>query len=183
MQLFDLGNGNALKLVEPSHAKPMFELIEKNRDHLRAWLPWVDSTNAISDVENFIKSKREQFAENNGFTMSIWCEGKVAGCIELHAINWHVGSSSIGYWLGQEFEGRGLVTIATRAIVDYAFNTYGLNRIDLRAAAANRKSRAVPERLGFTLEGVLRQSVKLADGQLVDFCVYAVLASEWKQRN
>lgn len=179
----DLSNGYHLKLLEMKDAAALFAQVDKNRKYLSAFLPWVDSTQSIADVENFISKKRELYSSNRGFTLGIWSDDQIVGCVELHEIDWDVGQSSVGYWIAEDFTGKGLATAATRAIVDYGFNNYGLNRIGLSAVAANRKSRAIAERLGFTLEGVLRQYVKLSDGQLADFAMYSVLASEWKQRN
>jgi ribosomal-protein-serine acetyltransferase len=78
-----------------------------------------------------------------------------------------------------EFEGKGLVTKTCRALIDYAFNELGLNRMIISCATENQKSRAVPERLGFTQEGILRQSEWLRD-HFVDMVVYGLLASEWR---
>lgn len=66
-----------------------------------------------------------------------------------------------------------------RAVVDYAFGRLGLHRVEIRCAADNHRSRAIPERLGFTQEGVLRESGYL-NGRFVDMVVYGVLASEWR---
>ncbi len=86
----------------------------------------------------------------------------------------------IGYWLGDVFQGRGIMTQACRAMVAYGFSERGLNRIEIHCAPANVKSRAIPERLGFRIEGTLRQAEKLVDGY-VDNVVYGLLASEYAE--
>lgn len=72
------------------------------------------------------------------------------------------------------------MTSACRAMVNIAFEEYGLNRVEIRAAADNRKSRAIPERLGFQKEGVSRQTEWIYD-HFVDHVVYGMLADEWSE--
>ena len=88
------------------------------------------------------------------------------------------GEPGIGYWLAETHQGRGLVTTACRALVDHAFSAWTLNRVEVRAAVDNLRSRAVPERLGFTLEGTIRQAEWVND-RYVDHAVYGMLAADW----
>ena len=67
-------------------------------------------------------------------------------------------------------------------LVDHAFHEMGLNRIEIRCAADNYRSSAIPERLGFNKEGVLRQS-EFRDGRLHDFNIFGLLAAEWKNNS
>jgi ribosomal-protein-serine acetyltransferase len=83
----------------------------------------------------------------------------------------------IGYWLAEEYEGRGLITRAVRALIDHAFGEWQLHRVEIRAAAENVRSRAVPERLGFTQEGVLREA-ELVGGEYQDLVVYGLVATD-----
>jgi ribosomal-protein-serine acetyltransferase len=103
----------------------------------------------------------------------------LAGVIGYHSIDWENRSTALGYWLGMEFQGRGLATAACRALVSYAFEELGLNRVSIAYATENEKSCAIPERLGFRREGVQRQAEWLYD-HFVDHAVYAALASEWQ---
>jgi ribosomal-protein-serine acetyltransferase len=68
------------------------------------------------------------------------------------------------------------MTGAVRALVDHALRGWELNRVEIRAAPDNRRSRAIPERLGFRQEGVLRQAERVSDRYL-DSVLYAMLAS------
>jgi ribosomal-protein-serine acetyltransferase len=177
---FDLGNGNSLKILERHHAQVLFELTDSCRNYLREWLPWVDITKSVQDTEKFIEMTRNNFASNNGFQAGIWSGDKIAGCVGFHGINWSNGTSSLGYWLGENFQGNGLMTSSCRALIQHAFSDYRLNRIEIRCATGNHKSRAIPERLGFKLEGTIRQAERLPGPRFVDHAVYGMLASEWK---
>jgi ribosomal-protein-serine acetyltransferase len=167
-----------LKLLELRDAEKIFSLTDASRSYLREWLPWVDATRTPDDSKAFIQSTLQQFTANNGFQAGILYKEKFAGMIGFHDINWGNKSTSIGYWLGEGFQGKGIMTSACRAMVNIAIQEYGLNRVEIRAAVDNRKSRAIPERLGFTEEGTCRQAEWLYD-HYVDHVVYGLLKEDW----
>ena len=171
----------SLMLLEPRHAEPLFRAVQGNRAYLRQWLPWVDATQCADDTLAFIQRTRQQLAENNGFQTAILYRGEITGMIGHIGIEWAHRSTSLGYWLAEGAQGRGLMTIACRVYIDRAFRELGLNRVEIRAAVENRKSRAIPERLGFTREGVIRDAEWLYD-HFVDHAVYGLLAREWPAR-
>ncbi|ASS76444.1 RimJ/RimL family protein N-acetyltransferase [Tumebacillus algifaecis] len=173
-----LFEGAELRLLEEFHAEEFFRLTDANREHLREWLPFVDGVQAVENTLGFIKMGREQYANNQGTHYGIFYEGQLAGVIGYHFIDWSNRGTSIGYWLGRSFTGRGLMTAAVKALVDQAFQEYQLNRVEIRVATGNVKSQAIPERLGFVKEGVLRQREWMYDRWL-DHVVYSMLASEW----
>ncbi|MBN9387800.1 MAG: GNAT family N-acetyltransferase [Chloroflexi bacterium] len=168
-----------LGLYEERHAQALFELTDRSREHIREWLPWVDGSTTVEASRNFIKISLKQYAENDGLAVGIWYKGELAGTASFHYFDWHTRRTEIGYWLGQEFTGKGLMTRAVRRLVEYGFDELNLNRIEIRCAPGNRKSRAIPERLGFTAEGTLRQVGFIHDNILVDMVVYGLLKDEW----
>lgn len=178
----EIDKGLVLRLLEPRHAQTLFELIGQNRKHLGYWFPWVAETKTTTDSEVFIRSQLEKFAGGNGFQLGIWLDGELVGVIGLNYIFREFRCTEIGYWLGAEFEGRGVMTKACRYLCGYLFTELNLNRIEIRCAETNAKSRAIPERLGFTLEGTLRQMGYTQNG-LVDYLVYGLLADEWRAQS
>ncbi|WDL96427.1 GNAT family N-acetyltransferase [Alicyclobacillus sp. ALC3] len=170
-----------LKLLELRDAEQVFGLIDAGRSYLREWLPWVDASVSAEQTREFISMTLQQFASNHGFQAGITYQGQLAGVIGFHHVNWEHNQVSIGYWLGEDFQRRGIMTRACRAMVNIAFWEYGLHRIEIRAGVGNQKSRAIPERLGFTLEGVCRQVERHSSGY-IDHAVYGLLAQEWKGR-
>ncbi|GGF25016.1 ribosomal-protein-serine acetyltransferase [Halobacillus andaensis] len=170
----------SLKLIEPNDAKELYQLTDQSRDHLRTWLGWVDGNDSIEHTEGFIKMGMKKYAENEGVSTCIIYKDEIAGIIGTHATDWTNRSASIGYWLGEAFIGRGIMTRATRAMTDYLLGDLKLNRVEIRAAARNTSSRSIPERLGFTKEGQIRQAEWLYD-HYVDHVVYSILAEEWKR--
>lgn len=66
-----------LRLLEERHAEELFALTDRNRDHLREWLPWVDRTRTVEDRRNFARRSLKRFAEGDGFEAGIWHEGRL----------------------------------------------------------------------------------------------------------
>ncbi|MBW7475464.1 GNAT family N-acetyltransferase [Paenibacillus oenotherae] len=168
----------SLKLLEVRHAEELFRLTDQNREHLREWLPWVDSTMSSTQTEDFIRSSLKAYSDNNGLQLGIVYRGSLAGCIGLHFIDWANRRTSIGYWLAANYQGLGIMTTACKALTDYVFHDLSLNRVEIRAAVRNAKSRAIPERMKFLNEGTVRQAEWLYD-HYVDHIIYGMLKEDW----
>jgi ribosomal-protein-serine acetyltransferase len=171
--------GFDLRLLEERHAPALFKLVDQERVRLREWLPWVDATRTEDDTLSFIRSVLEQFASNHGFTTGVWNRDRLAGTVGLHRIDWLNRRVEIGYWLAREFQGRGVMTDACRAILKYVFYELELNRVEIRCAEGNAKSSAIPYRLGFTLDGQLRDA-QVVNGRPHDLLVFGMLKRDWK---
>ena len=89
--------------------------------------------------------------------------------------------TEMGYWLAASAQGKGVMTRTVRAMVAHAFGHWKLHRVIVYAATENRRSRAVVERVGFTLEGIAREAEWLGD-RFVDLAQYSMLEQEWRQR-
>jgi ribosomal-protein-serine acetyltransferase len=172
-------SGAELRLLEHHHAGELFALIDHNRSYLRQWLPDWDVQKSLDDCKKIIKSSLEQLAANGGFTLGIWWEGRLAGIIGAADIDWQNRSAMIGYLLGENYQGKGLVTEACRALVDYLFSELKLRRVEIRCATSNPRSCAIPRRLGFLKEGVLRRA-QAFDDHFLDLEVYGLLVEDWK---
>jgi ribosomal-protein-serine acetyltransferase len=179
---FLIGDDITLRVLEQSDAEKLFQLINSDRPHLREWLPWVDANSTIRESQLFIRSTEDQRNENAGFQCGIWSGSELAGIIGFHRIDWVNRSVEIGYWLGSQFQGRGIMTKACLALIEYAFEEYKLNRVQLRCATGNHRSRAVIERLGFMYEGLLHQAEYLYN-RYVDLFVYGMTDDMWKRRD
>jgi ribosomal-protein-serine acetyltransferase len=130
-------------------------------------MPWVEHEHEPADVLPFIRATRRQIAENDGLQTAIVApDGRLVGMVGYHSIDWLNRKSSIGYWLARDEQGRGTMTEAVRAHLDHGFATWTLNRILIQAAVENARSRAIPERLGFREEGILRQVERVGDRML-----------------
>lgn len=182
MFLYTVDENISLKLIEMSDAERIFELTDKSRDYLREWLPWVDSTATIEDRKGFVQHCLTEYAENKGMNTVILFNGEIVGVAGFNQINWSNKTAYIGYWLGEGYQGKGVMTRVAKALIDYAFDHLQLNKVEIHAAVENKKSRSIPEKLGFLNEGCIRQSEWLYD-HFVDHVVYGMLVSEWKENN
>ena len=167
-----------LRLLDEADARELHALIEENRARLSRWLPWA-AAQTSEDTLEFIHRTRAQLAGNDGFQTAVVCDGKIGGMIGYVGVNWQHRSTTLGYWLGEEYQGRGTMTGAVAALVDHAISVWDLNRVEIRAAVENGPSRAIPERLGFREEGTLRQA-ELVEGRYLDSVVYSMLAADWR---
>jgi ribosomal-protein-serine acetyltransferase len=171
-----------LRLLEENHIEVLFALVDRNRRHLRQWLPWLDRETSLEDTRQFITSALDQFALNGGLVAGIWFRGRITGVISYNSLDWANRIAHIGYWVAANFQGRGIVTRACRGLINHAFNDLEMNRVEIRCATGNKKSCAIPQRLGFTQEGLIREAEWLYD-HYVDHLIFGMLAKEWKILN
>jgi ribosomal-protein-serine acetyltransferase len=171
----DLGSGLELRSWSLEDAPEIFAIVDANREHLRAWFPWVDRTTGPVQIAEFIETsrRRDDAREGNG----IYRDGTLLGSAGL---SWSTEEmqGEIGYWLRADAQGQGLVTQAARALTTYGFQEVGLHRMLIKAAVHNKRSRAVAERLGFVQEGVLREGGNTGLGR-VDLVLYGLIVHEW----
>jgi ribosomal-protein-serine acetyltransferase len=179
MRAIPAGPDLELRPVRLEDAETLFCAVERNRERLRRWLEWATPEYCLNDMQRFLGEKEAENRAGVALTMGIWSGGTLCGAIGLHRFVERHRSSSIGYWVDGRHEGRGIVTQACRAIVSEGFLEYGLHRIEIRCATGNQRSAAIPERLRFVHEGVLRDAEWLHD-HWVDLNVYAMLEHDWE---
>ncbi|CEH27738.1 hypothetical protein AM501_17170 [Aneurinibacillus migulanus] len=169
-----------LREVEMKDAPMLYALINSNREHLRRFLGWIDANRSVADVEMFITASIQRRFVKNGTDYTMWYNGKIVGIVGLHYLDWVNHRTSIGYWMIEQAQGKGIMTAAVSRLIDYIFDELGLNRVEIQCAVENEKSRAIPERLGFTQEGQIRQGEWLYD-HYVNHIVYGLLKNEWRR--
>jgi ribosomal-protein-serine acetyltransferase len=167
-----------LRLHEEQYAQEYFALIERNRAYLREWMPWAADEGSLAETKADMKQTLLQFANNEGLQTGIWYQNRLVGGIGYPRLDWTNRKVEIGYWIDASMQGKGLVTKVCRALVIYAFDEYHLNKVEILCATGNTRSRAIPERLGFTQEGIIRQAERFND-HYNDLVVYGMLGSEW----
>ncbi len=169
-----------LRLLDTQDAERIFELTDESRSYLREWLPWVDYSKTVEDSEEFIKGTRLGFANNTSLTAGIIYQNEIVGVAGFNQLDWSNKVAYIGYWLGEGYQGKGIMTSVAKGLTHYAFDYLNMNKVEITAAEFNQRSRAIPERLGFVEEGKLRQKEWIYD-HYVDHIVYGLLAEEWKK--
>jgi len=154
----------------------IFNTLDTEREYMREWLPFVDSTNIVEDTANFVNHVLQ--SEDKQFT--IWYKEKFVGLIGFKDTDVNNKKIEIGYWLSQYVQGKGIITQSVRKLLEYAFGTLEMNRVQIKVAIANLKSRNIPERLGFQFEGIERDGELLVDNEYTDIAVYSLLKREFK---
>jgi ribosomal-protein-serine acetyltransferase len=177
MDVIKITESLELRPLHKEHAPALFALTDRNRVYLRKWLPWLDHTRVENDSLCFIHSSIKAAAEGSRFTLGLWKDDTLCGIVSFNEIDRTNQIGTLGYWLGSEYTGRGLMTQAVRTLGLYGFTKMNLNRIVIKVATANRQSQAIPDRLGFTREGILREAEWLYD-HYVDLTVNSLLKKE-----
>jgi len=162
-----------LRALEEGDAKELYALVERNRSHLAVWMPWA-ADQTLEGTAAFLRTAKQRHAANNGFESALVLDGRIVGAAGFPSVDWAAGGTSIGYWLDEGHQGRGLMTRAVSALIGHAFGEWDLHRVEIQAAVENRRSRAIPERLGFEQEGIRREAERVGDRWL-DLVVYSLL--------
>lgn len=181
MRIFNIDQETYIKILEPEDHTQLFELVDKNRTYLRKWLPWLDHSTKPEDSLDFITMALENFNGNKSFQAGIFYKNNLAGAIGLHEIDWDKEEASIGYWLGEDYQGLGLMTKACIPVLKYAFEELNLKNIEIRCATENDKSNSIPLRLGFRKIDLKKDAENLY-GKVVDHFIYQISKEEYNQK-
>ncbi len=169
-----------LRLLEERHVEEYFVLIERNKEHLHEWVAVEAYEGSVETLRAYVKQRLLQFVNGEGYHLGIWYQDALVGVLD-YRLNWRRRKAELGYWIDATMQGKGLVIRACRTMVRHAFEEHELHKVEISCATDNTRSRAVAERLGFTQEGILRQTDRL-HGQYVDGVFYGLLVDEWNAR-
>ncbi len=139
-------------------------------------MPWANPAPDVTMSEEFARTAAAEFAERKTLVILIWNRqtDQLLGSSGFHDIKWEIPSFETGYWLRKEAIGQGYIVEAVNALTRYAFQFLGAKRLAIHCDKDNFKSRAVPEKLGFDLEGVLRNHcLKVNSKELRDTFIYS----------
>lgn len=167
-----------LELTDARHAQPLLDAVNKNRAHLSKFLPWVDYMQSVEDFKAYIRNCDILFQQQREVSFVIYYGKELAGRIGLHHMNMQNKAAAIGYWVCKNMQGKGIITQSCKTLINYGFNNLQLHRIEIKAATHNLKSQAIPEKLHFKKEGVLR-AAELVNNVYFDLFVYSILRPEW----
>ena len=165
-----------IRLPKPGDGKVVHEAIEASLNELRPWMLFANYERDEADTELGVREAHAKFITRDDLRLYIFLKDTMQfiGSSGLHNPNWNVPSFEIGYWIDSRFSGKGYMTEAVRGITDYAFEHLNARRIEIRCDRINRRSIAIPERLGYTFEGSLRNHDISVDGKtLRDTVIYA----------
>lgn len=168
-----------LQEITLEDAEDIFHTIDSQRDYLGQWLPFVPLTQTVDFSMSFIQSVLNTPFENREHTFVVRYKGAFAGLVGFRDTDRGNRKTEIGYWLSEPFQKRGIATQSVQALLQFAFEDLGMNRIQIRCAVGNLPSKQVPQRLGFTFEGTERAGELFPDGHFEDLEVYSLLKHEY----
>ncbi len=176
--IIKIDNEIELRQLEATDAIDIFEAIDNQREYLGKWLPFVIFTKTVSDSEAFVNSVVNAPRERFELQFTIRKQDQFIGLIGFKDTDRTNKKTEIGYWLSEKYQKRGIITKSVEKLCDFAFNKLDLNRVQIKCAVGNQRSKNVPKRLGFKFEGIERQGELLTGNIFTDLEIYSKLKSD-----
>ena len=161
-------------------APALYEAVMSGQEHIARWMSWADGTYTIDRARDFLAGCEREYPSGR-LDWAIEVDGVPVGSLGVPRSEPAHGEYEIGYWLAEPYTGRGIMTRSAAVVTDWLFDQKSAHRVQIAALSGNTPSRAVAERLGFTLEGVFRQS-RFNRGAWHDMAWYAITEDEWAAR-
>jgi len=171
--------------LRPSQESDIESIYQACQDPLISHFTTVPANYTLEHAQSFVRqldpeglqSKREIrfiIESNQGATPGL------AGVISFHSPNFNNKVAEIGYWIAKEHRGKSIGTTAVKVLTNFGFETMGWNRIEAMIDHDNEASKKVVTRAGYEHEGLLRQRVIRANGDVIDMDLFAVLQKNWQ---
>lgn len=167
-----------VRLPLPGDGEAVYQAVQSSRNDLKKWLQFAQKDQTLEETEANIREAYLKFLSRENLRLHIFHRetGAFVGCTGLHRIDWEVPKFEIGYWIDSKQSGNGYMTEAVEGVMKFAFQRLKANRVEVHCDAKNIKSRAIPERLGFKLEGIhYKDSIAIDSNELRDTCIYAIV--------
>ena len=141
-------------------------------------MDWAVRPQTPEETAEFVSGSETSWQEETALNLLMVEQetGEIIGATGYPRLDWAVPKFEIGYWVRSDRVGKGYASEATWLLAQHAFEVLGANRVELRMDDRNRRSWAVAERLGFSLEATLRQEVRVPDGSLRDTRIYGAVS-------
>ncbi|PLT28260.1 GNAT family N-acetyltransferase [Peribacillus deserti] len=159
----------------------VLEAIQASKNELSQWLPFAHKTMSLEEIEEGIRKSYARFILREDIRLHIYRkkDDQFIGSAGLHRMDWDIPKFEIGYWVDTRFAKKGYITEAAAALTQFAFEFYGAKRVEIRCDPENTASRRIPEKLGFHLDGIMRNHSLSADGtRLRGTCVYSKIKNQ-----
>lgn len=165
-----------------SDAEKLYEAVEESREHLSLWLPWCHPDYGLKDSVAWVDKQVQAFARKEEYHFVIGdSEGRLLGACGLNSIDGDQGRANLGYWVRKTALGKGVATAAVRLLVDWAFSSTALERLEVLVAVDNFASLRVAEKAGALREGRLYRRLRYG-GQWKDAFLHVFLRTCLEQK-
>ncbi|MCI4671541.1 MAG: GNAT family N-acetyltransferase [Bacteroidia bacterium] len=172
------GAGVSLRSLQLEDLNRLFDLIEQNRYHLQRWLSWIQSIQTMADCKNFLFSVNYKSVYSGKWVFGIWYGAELVGLLDMNEPNSNKKEISIGYWIAEAFQGKGIVSRAVTCCMDYLFTEKKVEKIIIKCATENHRSKAIAQRLGFEWESVTHDAGQV-NGRWVDLDKFVMEKQVW----
>ncbi len=162
-----------LRAPHPDFAEEMNAAIGDSFGELRAWMDWAQVMPTVEQSRAQQARARRAYLAREDMQMTLFHGDRIVGASGLHRIDWSIPRFEIGYWVRTPDVGQGYASEAADALGRFAFDRLGARRVEIRVDTRNTRSRAIPERLGYEFEGILRHDAIHVDGSIRDTALYA----------
>lgn len=156
----------------------LFELIESNRSYLDQHITFAQNKTSVDRVRAFLKEIINFNYGGQKYNMIIMHENQVAGILGFHRIMPGDARAEIGYWLGESYQGKGILTLTMKPFLHYGFEALAINRVELLTLQTHTRSIALAERSGFIKEATFKEYYFM-HGAFQDALSYRLLKSEF----
>ncbi|MEI5101409.1 GNAT family protein [Streptomyces sp. PmtG] len=175
-----VGDGAEMRPLEPWHAEEFLEHIDRAREFAGPFVPMTVKVKDLDSARGVLQLFADKQASDTGRLYGIWLDGTLVGGTLFRIFDTVTESCEVGVWLEPSATGRGLITTASRILIDWAVDERGMHRVEWLVSSLNEPSKAVAKRLGFVRDGVLRESFPW-QGVRHSMEVWSVLAPEWRE--
>ncbi|WP_341356561.1 GNAT family N-acetyltransferase [Rossellomorea sp. y25] len=165
----------------PGDGPDVFNAIQESRNELKQWLPFARKAQTLEEVEAGVRDSYAEFIKKTDIRLHIYLKDTdgFIGSTGFHRIDWDVPKVEIGYWLHTKHTKKGYIVEAVNALTHFALNELSCKRVEIRCDDRNAGSKRVPEKLGFTLEGIIRHDHLDENGtDARDTCVYSLIPAD-----
>lgn len=142
--------GLTLQLPQPAEASTLYKLVDDNRTYLAKWVEWADSFN-VSDAKEMIQDGLKKFQTGDAYQLCIYLGKTMCGAADLRNCKSNNREPELGYWVAEQYAGKGYATKAAQALLILAQRQLQLRSVLLCTATDNPASNRIAEKLGFTL--------------------------------
>ncbi|MCP4428823.1 MAG: GNAT family N-acetyltransferase [Chloroflexi bacterium] len=142
----------------PGDGKEVHTAVTESQEELKQWMAWAVDLPDAEWYEARVRDGQLKFLAREDLWLMLLLKGTdtIIGGSGLHLVDWDVPKFDIGYWVRTAYVRQGYITEAVAGIVQFAFDELGAKRVGITCDAKNVRSAAIPQRLGFTHEGMLR---------------------------
>jgi RimJ/RimL family protein N-acetyltransferase len=168
-----------LRLVPPKPGDGLMvnRAIAESFVELHQWMDWAATMPSIIESERFVRDAAARYLRRDDLPMFMRKRdtGEFVGSTGMHRIDWNVPRFEIGYWCRTSLVGQGYVGEAVAELTRFAFEELKAVRVEIRTDVNNERSWRVAQRLGYTLEAIMRRDTRTASGALRDTRLYAMV--------